>query len=114
MPPTRRITRHATPTPLNPRGRTGPKFPPLVNTPSSAASSVAHPRPAFEPALFPYQMSSEQYATILKDPEAWGYPTLQAGVVIESPLQVEMASKDVAQATDSGGLSETNAAGEPG
>jgi len=37
---------------------------------------------------------------------------LQAGVVIESPLQVEMASKDVAQATDSGGLSETNAAGE--
>ena len=39
---------------------------------------------------------------------------LQAGVVIESPLQVEMASpcKDVAQATDSGGLSQRNAAGE--
>ena len=42
---------------------------------------------------------------------------LQAGVVIESPLQVEMVSpldveKDVAQATDSGGLSQRNAAGE--
>ena len=40
---------------------------------------------------------------------------LQAGVVIESPLQVEMVSpnlKDVAQATDSGGVSEANAAGE--
>ena len=39
------------------------------------------PAIAFEPALFPYQLSYEQYAAIIQAPKTWGYPVLPQGCV---------------------------------
>lgn len=47
----------------------------------SATSTAQEPRAECGPTSVPYQMSDEMYASILRDPTAFGYPVLPEGVV---------------------------------
>lgn len=44
------------------------------STPSNLSSST------FEPSFVPFKLSGEQYANILRDPERFGYPSLDPGI----------------------------------
>ena len=49
--------------------------------PPSSTSTAITMSTAIEPAFFPFQLSDEQYARILRDPEAYDYPLLPPGRV---------------------------------